>query len=208
MKYDVIAFDLQGTLSDSSFSDKFWMKVLPELYAQNKNIPLTKAREELKKKFKEYGKYDYRYYSMDYWLKELNLKLKFKDICKLIKSKPYFYRDSLKLIKKLGKKNILIVISSTTKEFINAELGKNKKCFKYIFSSIDDFDIAGKPKELYLKIAKILKTNPHKIIYIGNDTEMDIRNARLAGYNTFFFDNDKARKENMSKLSEIIEEKK
>ena len=204
MKYDIIAFDLQGTLSDSAFSDEFWMETLPLLYSKHNKLSLAQSKEELKKKFKEYGKYDYRYYSVDYWLKELNLELSFTELCKIIKSKPQFYNDSIELIKELNKKAALMIISSTTKEFIKTELGKNKKYFKYIFSSIDDFNIAGKPKELYLKITQILNVSPEKIIYIGNDLEMDINNAKTAGYDTFFFDNNRSRKENIGELKRTL----
>ncbi|MFH1585949.1 MAG: HAD family hydrolase [archaeon] len=204
MKYDIVAFDLQGTLSDSAFSDEFWMETLPHLYSKYNKISLVEAKEELKKRFKEYGKYDYRYYSVDYWLKELKLTLSFKDLCKLIKHKPHFYEDSIKLIKELSKEIPLVIISSTTKEFIEIELGRNNKYFKKVFSSIDDFNMAGKPKELYTKIAQILNVEPNKIIYIGNDSEMDIKNAKEGGFKTFFFDNDHSREENINRLKTLI----
>lgn len=204
MKYSIIAFDLQGTLTDSSFSNAFWMKTLPRLYASEKNLSFNQAKEELKGKFKEFGKYDYRYYSVNYWLKEMNPELKFAKLCKLIKPKPNFYNDSLELIKELSETATLMIISSTTKDFIKTELGKNKKYFKYIFSSIEDFNTAGKPKELYAKIAKTLNISPAKIIYIGNDIEMDIKNAKEAGYDTFFFDAKQPRKEIINKLKELL----
>jgi len=204
MKYTIIAFDLQGTLSDSAFSDEFWMETLPLLYSKHNKLSLAQAKEELKAKFKEYGKYDYRYYSVDYWLKELNLELKFNEICKLIKSKPHFYEDSLELIKEFNKEATLMILSSTTTDFIKTELGKNKRYFKHIFSSIDYFNIPGKPKELYLKIAQNLNISPTKIIYIGNDPEMDITNAKAGGYDTYFFDNNRSREENIRELKKRL----
>ena len=36
MKYKLICFDLQGTLSNTEFSDYFWFEVLPLLYKQSK----------------------------------------------------------------------------------------------------------------------------------------------------------------------------
>ena len=137
MKYTIIAFDLQGTLSDSAFSDEFWMETLPLLYSKHNKLSLAQAKEELKAKFKEYGKYDYRYYSVDYWLKELNLELKFNEICKLIKSKPHFYEDSLELIKEFNKEATLMILSSTTTDFIKTELGKNKRYFNRFRNSFN-----------------------------------------------------------------------
>ena len=62
MKYKVISFDMQGTLTDSSFSDEFWMETLPSLYSKSKNVSLKEAKKILKEKFKDYGVYDYRWF--------------------------------------------------------------------------------------------------------------------------------------------------
>lgn len=197
---DVISFDLQGTLSDPAFSDEFWMETLPLLYAQNGNCSLEKAKEELKKRFIEYGKYDLRYYSTKYWIKELKQELGFEDIQRKIKNKPLLFKDILKLIRELLGKTKLIIISSTTHEFINTELGKHKIYFDKVYSSIDDFGIAGKPKELYTKIAKLLGISPSKIIHIGDDYEMDIQNAKEAGFKTFYFDKTQSREKLIESL--------
>jgi HAD superfamily hydrolase (TIGR01549 family) len=203
MNYKIIAFDLQGTLSNSSFSDEFWFDTLPKLYSESKKIPIEDAKVQLKTLFKEYGKYDFRYYSVDYWMKELKLSLKFEDIKKLIITKPHFFRATIDLLEELSKKYTLIIISSTTKEFIKTELGKNKKYFKQVYSSIDDFNTAGKPKEIYLKIAQINNVSPGEILYIGDDPEMDVKNAGEAGYNTFFFN----KKEDRSKIIDELKQK-
>ena len=57
----VLSLDLQGTLSDSSFSDYFWIELLPQKYAEKFNVSLTSAKEILKDKFEQYGKYDILY---------------------------------------------------------------------------------------------------------------------------------------------------
>jgi HAD superfamily hydrolase (TIGR01549 family) len=204
MRYKIIAFDLQGTLTKSSFSDEFWMKTLLKLYAKNKKISFIQAKKILGEKFKNYGKYDYRYYSLRFWLNELKLKLNFEEVCRLIKNKPCFYKDFLKLIKESSKEAKLIIISSTSKDFIYYELKNNKKFFKNIYSSLDDFNIAGKPPKVYLKISKALKVFPKDIIYIGNDFEMDIKNARKAGFDVFFWDNNRPRKLLINELRRIL----
>lgn len=204
MNYKVISFDMQGTITDLSFADEFWFETLPLLYSQSKKVSLEEAKQILKEKFKEYGAYDFRYYSVNYWLKELSLDLNFKDIKKLIKTKPHFYEDSLELIKELSEKVKLIIISSTTRDFINTELGEYKKYFDKTYSSIDDFNIAGKPQELYEKIAEILNIKLSEIIHIGDSKEMDIENSKKAGLNTFFFDKTKPRNELIQELGKII----
>lgn len=204
MKYKVISFDLQGTLSDNAFSDEFWIKLLPTLYSESRKVSLEEAKEALRTRFKEYGKHDYRYYSIQYWIKELDLKLKFDDIRKQINSKPFLFADTLEIIEELYGKVKLIIISSTTNEFIDAELGDKRKYFDHVYSSLDNFGVAGKPKELYLKIAKILSIKPSEMIHIGNSEESDIRNAKEAGLHTFFFDEKVSRGKLIAELKKII----
>jgi len=205
MKYDVVSFDLQGTLSDSRFSDDFWIKILPELFSIKNNISLDQAKEKLKKYFKKIGQYDYRYYSTDYWISELSPGSSFKKISRKIKHPPYFYKDSLALIKSLKKANKkLIIISSTTYDFINLELGEYKKYFDAVFSSWDDFHVAGKPVILYKKIAQALNVKPNKILHIGDSKTMDIDNAEKAGCGVFYFDKKQPRKVLLSRLKNIL----
>lgn len=204
MKYDVISFDLQGTLSDDAFSDEFWLEILPQLYAKNKCISVSEAKEELKKKFNEYGRYDYRYYSLKYWLQELKLSLAFDDILQLARNKPHFFEDTLQLLKEIKGRAKLIIASSTTKEFIMAELGENTHFFSQVFSSLDDFNIAGKPKDFYEKIAAIIGVPAHKILHIGDSKEMDIDNASIAGFKTFYFDKKLSRPVLIGRLREHI----
>ncbi|MDP2672572.1 MAG: HAD family hydrolase [Nanoarchaeota archaeon] len=204
MQYKVISFDLQGTLSDHLFSDEFWIEILPKFYSEKNNISLEQAKKDLHKQFKEIGRYDFRYYSVKYWLKKINMIISFKKIIKLTKNKPLFFDDVTELVKDLSKKVNLVISSSTTKDFINVELGVNKKYFKKVFSSLDDFNIPGKPKEFYLKLAKKLGVKPEEILHVGDDEEMDIKNARLAGLNTFYFDRKLPREELINRLNKFL----
>ncbi len=204
MKYKIISFDMQETLTDSSFSDEFWMETLPYLYSKSKSISLDESKAILKEKFSKYGKYDYRYYSVKYWIEELDLKMDFSDIVKMIKNKPLFYKDVKELLKSLKDKVKLIIISTTTYEFIDCELGEHKQYFDKIYSSLDDFDIAGKTKEVYEKVAKENNVLPSEILHIGDSKEMDVENADKAGCDVFFFNNSRSRDENIKELKKLI----
>ncbi|MFH1638357.1 MAG: HAD family hydrolase [Candidatus Woesearchaeota archaeon] len=204
MKFDIISFDLQGTLSDSAFSDEFWLEILPKLYSKSKGIRLDEAKGELKERFKTYEKYDYRYYSFNYWMNELRLGLSFDEALSMISHKPHFFDDIRRLLEEIKGKARLIIISSTTKEFIEAELYGNRIYFDAVYSSIDDFGIAGKPKELYEEISKIYGVSPSRILHIGDCKEMDVKNAKMAGLEAFYLDKKLPRKEVIEKLREVI----
>lgn len=199
----VVAFDLQGTLSCNMFGDEFWMELLPRLHADYKNISLKQSRDELGVFFKRIGRYDKRYYSMDYWRRRLKIDIPFTQLMMLMKNKPRFYADSCALLKSLKGKR-LVLISSTSKEFIHAELGRNSRYFSSVYSSIDDFGIAGKPPRLYKRICKELHVTPSEMLYIGNDKVMDIDNAKAAGLKTYYFDNNMPRKRLIEDIKEII----
>lgn len=204
--FQAISFDLQGTLSNSAFSDEFWMTLLPKLYAQHHQIELAAAKTALKQKFSEMGKYDYRYYCARYWLKKLfpeeNKQL--SDLVPQLKNQPELYPDTLELISELKKQFPVIIVSTTTHDFIKLELAETAAKFNHVFSSLDDFGIAGKTALVYEKAASHVHVSPKDMLHIGDCQEMDIKNANTAGCTTFFFDKTKNRAETIASLKAMI----
>lgn len=39
-----ISLDLQGTLSDSKFSDNFWLEIIPQKYAEKFKITIRRSK--------------------------------------------------------------------------------------------------------------------------------------------------------------------
>jgi len=189
MKYKLICFDLQGTLSNADFSDYFWFEVLPLLYKQSKGyLSIEEAKSELKKIFGEYGKYDYRYYSVSYWIKELGLNMTEDEAILLIKKDSVFYGDTLFLIQELNKTNCVIILSTTVRSFIKKELNGREELFQKTYSALDDFNSPGKTKEVYEQLARDYNIEPNEAINIGDNEEMDIVNSSKANWDNFFFD--------------------
>lgn len=181
-----ISLDLQGTLSDSKFSDYFWLELLPQKYSEKNNINLEEAKKILKHKFKEYGKYNILYYDDKHWSKLLEFDTKQElDKFKIrpnINEKMYDYISKINLPK--------LIISTTTNLFINYELGEKVKDFEKIYSCVDYFNNGGKTKEIYEKIAKELNVKPEEILHIGDNLEMDVENAKKAGVNSILYSDD------------------
>lgn len=181
-----LSLDLQGTLSDSKFSDYYWLEILPKKYSEYFNVSVIEAKKVLKEKFKEYGVYNILYYDDKYWSDYL----KFNTIYELEKSKIkpeinkelYEFVSSIKLPK--------IIISTTTNLFINYELKNKINIFDKIYSCVDCFEIGGKTKELYEKICNDLNIEPEEMLHIGDNKLMDIENAEKAGIKTILFNND------------------
>jgi haloacid dehalogenase superfamily, subfamily IA, variant 1 with third motif having Dx(3-4)D or Dx(3-4)E len=196
----IVSFDLQGTITNASYSDEFWLELLPKQYSIKNNISLIESKKMLKDLFGSYGKYDSRYYSVKYWEKELNFN--FSDIMKE-KEVPLVIENELL---NLASKYPSIIVTTTTSEFIDLELGQNKNIFKKLYSSLDTFNIAGKTKEVYELVLKDLNITSFEILHIGDNLEMDCENALSAGIKCYHFDPDKDIKLVIKEIEKIIEE--
>ncbi len=201
MRYKLICFDLQGTLTNSEYSDYFWFEVLPELYSKvHTNGNLEKAKSDLKSIFLQYGKYDYRYYSVAYWIEELGLNTTEDEVIALIKEESIFYTDMELLVQELSKKTKVIVLSTTVRSFMTKELNGHEDLFQKTYSALDDFSSAGKNKNVYERIAQIYGVEPNEAINIGDNKEMDIENAHEAGWAAFLFDKTISRSKMIAEL--------
>jgi len=157
----LVSFDLQGTLSDAGYSNKFWLEYLAEHKAF----------------FKEIGVYDYRYYDDSYWVG--NLREVMKPYTPRLDEEFLNFIATIKLPK--------IILSTTTKDFIELELGERQRLFDKCLSSLNDFGIAGKTPEVYEKVADMFGVKTSEILHIGDNLEMDIINAEKAGCQTVYY---------------------
>lgn len=182
----VLSLDLQGTLSDSSFSDYFWIELLPRKYAEKFNVSLTSAKQILKDKFEQYGKYDILYYDDKYWSNYLGFntleELEKFDIQPTINNELYELIHNIEIPK--------IIISTTTDLFIEYELKNNVKDFAKVYSCVDYFKIGGKTKKVFLDVCKELNVKPNEVLHIGDSKTMDFENAKKAGVNAILYEND------------------
>lgn len=195
-----ISFDLQGTLSDSKFSDNYWLEIIPQKYSEKYNISIKEAKEVLKQKFKEYGIYNILYYDDKYWANNLE----FDTLRELQESRitPKLNKELFEFIEKLNIPKI--IISTTTKLFINYELGDKIDVFENTYSCVDDFGIGGKTRKVYENIAKELGVKTSEILHIGDNRIMDIENAKKAGVNTILFCDDTKR--TIEEIKKVIKE--
>jgi len=181
-----ISLDLQGTLSDSKFSDNFWLEIIPQKYSEKFNIDLQEAKRILKEKFKGYGIYNILYYDDKYWSEYLEFDTK-EELDKN-KMRPSINKQLYEYLSKINLPKI--IVSTTTNLFINYELGEKTKDFEKIYSACDYFGIGGKTKEVYEKIAEELNVKTSEVLHIGDNYVMDVENAEKAGVNSILYNDD------------------
>ena len=182
----VLSLDLQGTLSNSNFSDFFWLELLPEKYAKKFNTSIDQAKEILKEEFKQYGKYNILYYDDKYWSNYLEFDT-LEELKKFI-IQPTINTELYNLIQNISVPKI--IISTTTDLFIDYELKDNQKDFEKIYSCVDYFQTGGKTKEVFSAVCKELNVSPNEVLHIGDSKTMDYENAIQAGVNAILYDGD------------------
>ncbi|AGL62164.1 hypothetical protein L336_0458 [Candidatus Saccharimonas aalborgensis] len=179
----LISFDLQGVVSDATFSDTFWLEELPKLYAKRHNVDVAVAKRSLGDMFKAMGKYDLRYYDDAYWGAELGFST--ADIITHIVPQPRVEKLLIEYI--AGLSLPVVLLSTTTNRFIDYELGLNKQYFNKIYSCVDDFSTGGKTADVFGAIAREWGVKPNEIVHIGDNQEMDIDNALKAGVRAILY---------------------
>ncbi|RDH82323.1 MAG: GMP/IMP nucleotidase [endosymbiont of Galathealinum brachiosum] len=71
-KIKTVFLDLDGTLLDLHFDNHFWLKYVPEQYAEHYQLSIEESHSLLNKKYTEvYGSLNW--YCVEYWSKELGL---------------------------------------------------------------------------------------------------------------------------------------
>lgn len=187
LKNKLVSFDLQGTLSDSAFSDEFWLELLPSLYAKKYAMSCEEAQDILQKEYETKGKYHELFYDHRKRLDEVIPGWEFQTLISLLKNRPSLDAELVTLIQSMYSKVPMILLSATTTDFITLELGDTQQYFKAIYSTIDDFKTPGKPSKLYTAIANSMNIKPEECLHIGDCIEMDYDNAINAGWQSFHF---------------------
>jgi len=71
-RIDTVLLDLDGTLLDLAFDSYFWLKLIPDAYAEANAIPADEALLHLAPRFRA-CEGTLNWYCSDYWSRELNL---------------------------------------------------------------------------------------------------------------------------------------
>lgn len=107
-KIDSIFLDMDGTLLDLHFDNHFWLKHVPQRYAEKNGLSLQEALDDLIPRFKSIEG-TINWYCLDHWTKELNLDIALlkEEVKHLIQVHPYVieFLESLALA---GKRRVLV----------------------------------------------------------------------------------------------------
>jgi putative hydrolase of the HAD superfamily len=184
----VISFDVDGTVVDGKFMDRFWNELIPKYYSKKHGIDYSEALEFVKRCYDEVGDKDLRWYLPDYWFKRFQLDIELKDILEEFKDELKIYPDALEVLEKLKGRYKLIAVSNAVREIMDFELSELSEFFWRTFSCPSDIGDIRREPEVYLKICRILNLHPSKIIHIGDHPYFDFEVPTKAGIKSILID--------------------
>jgi HAD superfamily hydrolase (TIGR01509 family) len=174
-----VLLDMDGTLLDKYFDDYFWEHLLPEKYAEKKNITFGKAREELLLKYKAHeGTLNWT--DIDFWSREVDIDIPAlkEQIKHLIEVHPHV-EEFLKMLKRQRKK--VFLVTNAHYKVLDIKL-KKTRIGRYFDATVTSFEI-GYPKEMqefWEKAEKRLGFLKEKSLFI-DDTKAVLMAAKKFG---------------------------
>lgn len=176
---DTVLLDLDGTLLDLNFDNYFWQEYVPQRYAEQFGLTLTKAKEVLFPQFKQ-AEGTLNWYCVDYWSRilELDIALLKSEVRHLIAVHPHV-PDFLQRIRSISKRAVLVTNAHQKSLSLKFE---HTRLNRHLDSVISAHDI-GLPKEdpeFWLRLQDIESYAPLKTLLIDDNLSV-LRAARQFG---------------------------
>ena len=185
---EVISFDVDGTLVDSSFADSVWLEGVPTLYAEQYHVDFETAKKMIMKEYDKIGEDDIRWYKLEYWFNSFKLKGSPHDLLRQYKHKIKVYEEVPEILHHLSEKYKLIVASNAHRDFLSLTLSSIDKYFDHVFSATSDFDQVRKYQNFYQKILNKLQVAPAEVAHVGDHYKFDYEVPLSLGICAFFLD--------------------
>lgn len=187
----VVSFDLDGTITDTSFADSVWLEGIPRVYALKKHISFEDAKREVKSEYDKVGKGKLEWYNPDYWIKKFGLNISPNEVLKSYKHKIRIFPEVPRVLENLKSKGFrLIVISNAQREFVDLELEETHIAhyFDRVFSSTSDFRLVKDAASLYSGVCRICDIAPQEMAHVGDDRYFDFEVPKRLGILAFYLD--------------------
>lgn len=184
----VLSFDVDGTLVDGRFADRFWNDGVPRLYAEKEGMSFEKAREYLQDRYDEIGDCDLRWYLPEYWYSELGIGGNPRDLIKEYTDQVHIFPEVPDVLERLSERYMLIASSNAPRIFLEESIKDLCGYFEHTFSSTTDFAMVKKSQAFYSTVFDILGIGPEEMVHVGDHFEFDYEVPQKAGVKSFFLD--------------------
>lgn len=186
----IISFDMDGTLVDTTFDKFFWGEELPKIYSIQHNVSLEDAKKFCAKQYKSVSMHNVNWYKAPFWFSRLKIKVSADDLVNDMRHHIVLYPDALPVLKKLSKKLDLVLMSNASRYFLNIKVDACKidKFFSHKISCIDDFrNTKNAPKAFHCMLKKIRK-KPENVLHVGDHWNFDYLVPQSMGIKSVFLD--------------------
>lgn len=174
-----VLLDMDGTLLDKYFDDYFWEHLLPEKYAEKKNITFGRAKEELLKRYKAHeGTLNWT--DIDFWSREVDIDIPAlkEQIHHLIEIHPHV-EEFLQMLRRHRKK--VYLVTNAHYKVLDLKL-KKTELGRYFHAAVTSCEV-GFPKEMpafWEKVERQLGFDKEKTLFI-DDTVAVLKTAARYG---------------------------
>lgn len=176
---DTILLDMDGTLLDLNFDNQFWLNHVPLRYAEQNQLNLEDARQQLMTKYLAI-KGQLNWYSTDYWTETLNLPISSleKELQHLIKIRPDVPKF-LRALKQANKKLVLLTNAHPKSMNLKLETTGLAEYLDEIYST-HQFGYPKEEPELWAAVKKQVAYDENRTLFI-DDAERILSMAKKCG---------------------------
>ena len=202
---NIISFDVEGTLVTTDFSAAIWFEGIPQSYAARHGISTEAATKILISEYEKISDQRMEWYDVNYWLKRFDLGSP-SVLLSRYRDRIKYYPEVSGVLSALSQKYTLIVASGTPRDFLGHLLTEINSYFAQIFSSTSDYKSV-KNRNFYSSICQEMKTQPHKIVHVGDNRQFDYESAQEAGMQSYYLNRSAAAEHQytLNSLSELID---
>lgn len=204
--FSLISFDMEGTLIDHTYSRTIWEEDIPRLFSEKNQVPIKEAKEIVFEEYARIGELQPEWYDIEYWFKLFEFDRDWRALLKNRRENVKPYKETKKILEKIGEKIPMIISSNTIKEFLDVQIDVLGNYFDHIFSAPSDFNIVKKDEVFYEQILKILEIDSDQVVHVGDHYNFDYLAPKKVGIKSYHLEreDEKKGKEVVQNLEEFL----
>ncbi len=188
MSVKIISFDLDGTLTMSTFANEVWHEYLPSLVMEKLDMTREEAKEYCRRQYEKVGDERPEWYDLEYWVKKFGLEVRRESIFEACAHAAKLYPEVRDVLSKLTGYR-LIVCTNAPKDFAEFQLRILGiiNFFERVYSALSDFGEV-KKNRTYRLILEELNILPQEMLHVGDHPKFDLEIPRSIGINAYLID--------------------